>query len=184
LLALAARPDKGALIEYLVWAVRVLVDGGADLALFAANTPHVVFSEVAERTAIPMVSIVLATRDEASRRGLRRLGLVGTRVTMQGEFYRSVFAARGLAVVAPDEVDQAFVHEKYMTELLEGQFADQTRDALVRILDRLRASESVDGVILGGTELPILLRGLSYEVPLLDTTRLHVEAAMTQAGYV
>ena len=78
--------------------------------------------------------------------------------------------------------DQSYVHAKYITELVAGTFADETRDGVCRVLDRLRAHEAVDGIILGGTELPLLLRGVDYPVPLLDTTRIHVAAAVIQAA--
>jgi len=181
LLALAAAADKKELIEYLLRSVEVLARGGADLALFAANTPHVVFDEVAARAPIPMVSIVATTCDFAEGLGLRRLGLIGTRFTMQGGFYSAVFGNRGLSVVVPSGDDQTYVHAKYMTELLLGTFRNETRDAMCRVLDRLRGRDAIDGVILGGTELPLLLRGVDYPVPLLDTTQIHVAATITRA---
>ena len=182
LLVLAGADDKGELIEYLLGSVEVLARGGADLALFAANTPHVVFDEVAARASIPMVSIVAATCDVAEQKGLRRLGLIGTRFTMQGGFYPAVFGTRGLSVVVPGGDDQTYVHTKYVTELLLGTFTNETRDGMCRVLDRLREHDAIDGVILGGTELPLLLRGVDYPVPLLDTARIHVAATVTQAA--
>jgi aspartate racemase len=182
LLTLAAANDKTDLIDYLVWSVDTLARGGADVALLAANTPHIVFDEVAARVPIPLVSIVAATCDVAERLGLRRLGLIGTRFTMQGGFYQSVFAARGLVVIVPDDDDQAFVHSTYVTELLRGAFSKKTREGVIDVLNRLRERSSIDGVILGGTELPLLLRGVDYALPLLDTTRIHAEAAIARAG--
>lgn len=86
------------------------------------------------------------------------------------------------ALVVPGGDDQTYVHAKYVTELLQGTFTHDTRDGMCRVLDRLRARDAIDGVILGGTELPLLLRGVDYPVPLLDTAKIHVAAAVTQAA--
>lgn len=182
LLALAAADDRSGLVEYLLGSVDVLARGGAELALFAANTPHVVFDEVAARAPIPLVSIVTATCDFAAASGLRRLALIGTRFTMVGGFYQAVFGARALSVVVPDDAGQSYIHAKYVTELLAGSFARETRDGVCRILDRLREHDAIDGVILGGTELVLLMRGVDYAVPLLDTARIHVAATLALAS--
>ena len=142
-----------------------------------ANTAHLVFDEVAARSHVPLVSIVETCAEEAERRGLRRLALLGTRFTMQAPFYPAVFARHGLQVVVPDEAARRRVHARYVGELLKGQFLDETRDEMVALVARLRDEHAVDGVILGGTELPLLLRTpLIADLPVLDTTALHVDA--------
>ena len=85
-------------------------------------------------------------------------------------------------MVVPGAEDQAYVHEKYVRELVPGTFQADTRDGFVRVLDRMRKSDDIEGVILGGTELPLLLRDIVYPLPLLDTTRIHVEAAVSLAA--
>jgi aspartate racemase len=182
LLELAGREDQSELIEYLLEAVDRLARGGAGLALFAANTPHLVFDDVARRAPIPLVSMVTAACDAAQALGLRRLGLLGTRFTMAGGFYPKVFAQQSLEVVVPDAQDQIYVHERYVTELVAGRFLESTRAGMVAVMDRMRADHGIDGVILGGTELPLLLRDLIYPVPLLDTTQIHVDAVVAAAG--
>lgn len=179
LMALASRDDHGELVEYLVEAVERLADGGADLALFAANTPHIVFDDVQRRVSIPLVSIVTAAREAAQRSGLRRVGLLGTRFTMQGRFYLKVFAAKNIAVIAPAPEDQDYVHDKYLTEFVAGKFSPGTREGFVAVMDRMRERAGIDGVVLAGTELPLLLRDVAYSVPLLDTTRIHVDAVIS-----
>ena len=126
------------LTEYLVGEVERLARAAADLALLAANTPHIVFDDVQSHVSIPMVSIVEATRDVARAMGLQRLGLFGTRVTMQGHFYPDVFSKAG-SMVPPRDDEQAFIHDKYVNELLNGTFAGGTRDALLRLVDAQRA---------------------------------------------
>ena len=180
LLALAAT-DLNGLTRYLLAELGRMADAGASLGLLAANTPHVVFDDLARVSPIPLVSIVEATCEEAVRRGLRRLGLLGTRFTMSGRFYPHVLSQRGIEVVAPSQDDQAFVHEKYTNELLQNVFTVDTRNAVLDIIDRLRERDGVDGVILGGTELPLLLNADEHRgVPLLDTARIHIDAAVRQ----
>jgi aspartate racemase len=143
----------------------------------AANTPHVVFDELVARSPIPLVSIVEACAEEAHRRGMHRLALLGTRFTMEGEFYPAVFARRGIAVVAPNHEERMWIHDSYVGQLLKGEFRDETRDRVTSIVERLRDEENVDGVILGGTELTLLLSGpVVASLPALDTTALHVDA--------
>jgi len=178
---LLERGDAAGLAEMLVRDLDVLARAGAGVAIIAANTPHMVFDRVQPRVAIPLVSIVEATRDAAEAQGLRRLGLLGTRFTAQARFYPDVFAARGLEIVVPQPDDLMYVHDKYVGELVEGRFLDSTREGLVGVMQRMRDRDAIDGVILGGTELPLILRGVPFGLPLLDTTRIHVDAAIRSA---
>jgi len=108
---------------------------------------------------------------------LRRL--FGTRFTMEGGFYASVFEPAGIQVVLPNESERAYIHEKYMNELIPGVFLDETRARLTAIIEALQQRSHVDGLILGGTELPLILKEQSYGgVGVLDTTRIHVEGAI------
>jgi aspartate racemase len=169
--------DRPALIEYLSASINRLAAAGADFAAMAANTPHVVFDDLVARSPIPLVSIVEACAEEARRRGLRRLGLLGTRFTMEGSFYPEVFARRGMAIVAPNGEERVWIHDRYVGQLLKGEFRDETRDGVRSVIRRLREEENIDGVILGGTELTLLLSDAIVEgVPALDTTALHVAA--------
>jgi aspartate racemase len=173
--------DREGLAAYLLGSLRRLAGAGADFAAMTANTPHVVFDELASRSAIPLVSIVETCADEAVRLQLRRPALLGTRFTMEGAFYPAVFARRGITVITPDDAGRALVHDRYIGELLKGEFKDATRDVIVRLIGRMIEREKVDGVILGGTELPLLLPGAIIEgIPVLDTTALHVDAIVAQ----
>jgi aspartate racemase len=164
---------------YLAAEIRRLASAGADFGLLAANTPHIVFDALAAESPIPLISIVEAACREARTRGLKRLGLLGTRFTMQGRFYVDPFLSAGMELVTPNPGEQAFIHDKYMHELVPGVFRPQTRDAFSAVIDRLKVQEKIDGVILGGTELPLLLREADDPgIPFLDTTKLHVESAV------
>jgi aspartate racemase len=176
-LAIAAADDRPKFVELLSGAVEMLTAGGADFAVLSANTPHIVFDEVRARSKIPMISIVEVAAQAARARGLKRLGLIGTRYTMRGEFYRRVFTPAGIELVAPSEADQEYVHTKYVGELVPGVFLSATHDGLVSVVDRLRRDEGIDGIILGGTELALILTEATIAgIPVLDTAGLHVEA--------
>jgi aspartate racemase len=170
------------LTDYLVEEVERLAKAMADLVLIAANTPHIVFDEVRSRSPVPMVSIVEATRDAVRAMGLHRVGLFGTRFTMQGRFYPDVFSTAGIDVVPPREDEQAYIHDKYVNELLNGRFLASTREGLLRLVDAQRARDRIEAVILAGTELPLVLTDLREAgIPLLDTTDIHVSAAVKLA---
>jgi aspartate racemase len=169
--------DRSGLIDYLLASIARLTGAGADFVAMTANTPHIVFDEIAARSAVPLLSIVEVCAAEAGRLGLRRLALVGTRFTMEAPFYPTVCARSGLTVVTPNDAERAWIHERYVGELLKGDFRDSTRQHLTAIVARMRDEAGVDGVILGGTELPLLLTTSAIaNLPALDTTALHVTA--------
>ena len=172
-----AASDREGLVAYLAGEVERLARAGAELGAFASNTPHLVFDEVQRATSLPLVSIVHAARDGAIARRLCRVALLGTRFTMSGTFYPAVFSEADIAIVPPSAEEQEYVHDTYMTELVAGRFDAPTRERFLDIIRGLREREGIDGVVLAGTELPLLLRGAVVEgVEMLDTTALHVEA--------
>jgi aspartate racemase len=180
-LALAASADWPAATEMLSRAVDVLAAGGADFAVLSSNTSHTVFDDVQARSRIPMLSIVEVTAGVARERGLRRLGLIGTRYTMRGEFYTKVFTRAGIGLVVPSGVDEEYVHTKYLGELVPGVFVKATHDGLVAVVERLRRDEGIDGIILGGTELALILTEPEIAgIPVLDTAGLHVDAIVSK----
>lgn len=177
--------DRASLIEYLAGSINRLAGAGVDFIAMTANTPHIVYDELVARSPVPMLSIVETCADEAEARGLRRLSLLGTRFTMEAPFYPEVFARRGIEVVPPDAADRPWIHEKYLGELVPGTFRDDTRREFIALIERLKHELRIDGVILGGTELPILLKSPTIAgLPMLDTTELHVNAIVRRlAGH-
>jgi aspartate racemase len=165
--------------NYLVDEVARLARAGAGLALIAANTPHLVFDEVQGRSPIPMLSIVTAARDAAAADGFRRLALFGTRFTMRAPFFPQSFMARQITIVVPNETEQSYIHDKYMNELFVGLILPETREGLLEIVQAMKERDGIEGVILGGTELSLILReGTAAGLPVLDTTQIHVDAAV------
>ncbi|HEY4101409.1 MAG TPA: amino acid racemase [Gemmatimonadales bacterium] len=173
--------DRAALTDYLLASLQRLAGAGVDFAALTANTPHIVFDELAARAPIPLLSIVETCADEARRLALKRPALLGTRFTMEGEFYPTVFARRGITVVRPNDAERAMVHERYVGELIPGIFKDSTRAEIVALIETMASRDKIDSVILGGTELPLLLRDATVAgLPALDTTALHVDAIVAR----
>jgi aspartate racemase len=169
--------DRPALTEYLLASLQRLAGGGVDFAVVAANSAHVVFDALAIRSPVPLLSIVEVCAEEAARHGRKKLGLLGTRFTMDGTFYPETCARFGIDVVVPEPGQRAWIHERYIGELLRGVFRDETREGMLEIIDRLRDRTGMDALALAGTELPLLLRAPRLGgVPVLDTTELHVAA--------
>jgi aspartate racemase len=166
--------------EYLSAEVNKLASAGAEFGLITANTPHIVFDQIQQRSRIPLISIVEATCQEAQSLGLNKLLLLGTRFTMQGRFYPDVFSKAGIQLIVPSADQRDYIHEKYMGELLKGIILPETRAGLLEIVDRLKQQEPIQGVILAGTELPLILRGAGGDLPFLDTTEIHVRAAISR----
>ncbi|MFL6515401.1 MAG: aspartate/glutamate racemase family protein [Chthoniobacterales bacterium] len=167
--------------QYLVQEIHNLARAGAEVGLIAANTPHLVFDEVQRQSPIPLISIVEATAAVAKRMNLKRAGLFATTFTIKAGFYPKIFAKYGIDVVSPAASDQDFIHDKYMNELVEGVFRDETRNGLLAIVDKMAAEHGIDAVILGGTEIPLILRDEAHNgIPLLNTTKIHVAAAVAE----
>ncbi len=178
-IALLAANDLASLTTYISDSIDRLARAGAEIALIAANTPHLVFDEVQRRAPIPLLSIVQAACEHARGLGLRRLGLLGTGFTMRARFYPDVFARVGLALITPNETERALIHEKYIHELLKNHFLPESRAAIIAIIERMRNDDQIEALLLAGTELPLLLRGAEPEgVTFLDTTLIHVNAAV------
>ena len=167
--------------DYLLEGIGKLARAGADFAIISANTPHIVFDELARTSPIPLISIVEATCAAAQVSKLKRLVLFGTRYTMRANFYPKVFAREGTKLLVPEPGDQDYIHDKYFSELVPGNFLPETRAGLLAIVDRMKAGNDIDGVILAGTELPLILRNPEHNgIPFLDTTKIHVEAAVAE----
>jgi aspartate racemase len=172
--------DLDRLVAWLVDKLLALKAAGAELAAITANTPHVVFDRVKEHSPLPLRSIVEATREVAAGLGARRLALLGTGYTMASDFYARCFAPAGMEIVVPEPGEQSLIHRRLMTEIELGIFKDSTRAELLGIVERMHRVTPLDAVILGCTELPLILHGESYPVggaralPFLNTTAIHV----------
>src|SRR6266496_2750518 len=138
-LGFMAANDLAGMADYLFKEIRKLARAGADFGLISANTPHIVFDDVAPKSLIPLISIVEATCAAAKTQNLNRLALFGTRYTMQATFYPKVFSREGIELLVPEPNDQDYIHDKYMNELVPGKFLPETRAGLLSIVDRMKA---------------------------------------------
>lgn len=169
-------PDKQ--VQWLVYAVKMLHQAGADFALISSNTPHMVFNEVRDLAPIPMLSIVEETCRVVEELGLEKVGLLGTKITMSAYFFQKVFARRKITIVVPLEQEQKYIHKKLMTEIIFNKIVEETRLELLKIIKRMIDTDSIQGVILGCTELPLILTKEEFGIPFLNTTKIHAESAV------
>jgi aspartate racemase len=163
------------LTEYLMRAIDNLAKSGADFAALSANTPHIVFDRLKEQSPIPLISIVEATCKEAQRREVKKIGLLGTIFTMTGEFFKAPFLQNGIDVIVPTESEMEKINERISTELELGIVKDETLVAFQQIITRMRDEEGIEAVVLGCTELPLLLNDEVSPVPCLDTMQIHIQ---------
>ena len=165
-LRLSAAGDRQGLADYLLGGIRSLAGAGAEFAAIASNTAHMVFDEVQALSPIPLVSILEATCREAQRRGLTRLGVLGTYATMEGDFFQKPFSRAGIACVMPQGDERRYVAQHISDEL--------------ELIDRMIAEDHIQAVVLGCTELPILFQGATLPIPVLDTMRIHIDTLVRE----
>ncbi|MDQ6626710.1 MAG: amino acid racemase [Verrucomicrobiota bacterium] len=166
------------LTAFLSEGLESLVDAGADMALIAANSPHLVFDELRQRISIPLISIVDSVADAAERLKLRKLGLLGNRFTMQSDFYQRRFAARGIAIVTPGPQEQEYIIKKYTSVSASGVELEASKGLLARVAQDLIRRSEIDGLIVGGCERPSLFTE-KLPVPILNSVDLHIRAAVS-----
>lgn len=171
--------DRAAVL--LTDAARRVGAAGADFALLATNTMHRVFEEIRRDAGLPLLHIADVTGREIAARGLVRVGLLGTRFTMEQEFYKGRLARdHGLDVLIPDEDERWAIHAILYDELCLGQIREASREVFRGIIARL-AARGAQGIILGCTEIPLIVKQKDYGLPLFDTTDLHARAAVDLA---
>jgi len=179
MLALISGNRLPELSKLLLAHLETLARAGADFGVIAANAPHLVFSDIEIRSPIPLISIVKAAADRAKLLGLSKLALFGAKFTMQASFYPDVFSRHGISVAVPNEQEQDYIHEKYFGELVHGTLLPETRQRLAGIVEAMKSRNAIQGLIVGGTELSLIFREPEVcGVPVLDTTQIHVEAAV------
>ncbi len=153
---------------------------GADLIVIATNTMHLVFDQVQASVTVPMLSLLDAVGDTILARGIETVGLLGTRFTMEKSFYQNALARKGISVLVPDAQDREYVNAVIYDELVAGQIRAESRAGYVAIIKKL-AERGAEGIILGCTEIPLLVNEEDAGMPLFDTTTIHAEAALSYA---
>jgi aspartate racemase len=153
---------------------------GADFIIIATNTMHLVLDEVQASIKVPVLSLLDAVSEAILGRGIKTVGLLGTKFTMEKTFYQEALARKGIAVLVPDADDREYVNHVIYDELVAGQIRDESRAGYVAVIKRL-AERGAEGVILGCTEIPLLVSEADAGMPLFDTTVIHAEAALNYA---
>ena len=167
--------------DAMVDAARHVETGGADFVVICTNTMHMMADEVEASIGIPLLHIVDATADEVKSRGLKRIGLLGTKFTMERDFYKGRLVDKhGLDVIVPDDQEREIVHRVIYDELCVGERKDSSKAEFVRIMENL-AARGAEGIVLGCTEIGLLVSVDDCRVPLFDTTRIHAIAAARYA---
>ncbi len=161
----------------LVSAARNLERAGVDFIVIATNTMHLVLDDIQAQIDTPILSLLDAVADSIEEAGQKTVGLLGTRFTMEKQFYQKALAKRGIEVLTPNADDRAFINAVIYDELVAGEIRDQSRRGYLRIIDKL-AQSGAEGIILGCTEIPLLVKSTDTDLPLFDTTTIHAQAAL------
>lgn len=166
--------------EILSEAAAALERAGAEMILICTNTMHKVAPQIQANIQVPLVHIAEATADELNRRGIRRAALLGTKYTMTQDFYKAKLVEAGIEVLVPDEADMETVNGVIYQELCLGEIRAESKEKFLAIIRRLE-SQGAEGVILGCTEIGLLVKQEDVELPVFDTTLIHGEKAVEMA---
>lgn len=154
-----------------------LEKAGAHCIVICANTPHRFAAEVQASVRIPLIHIGEATAKEVSRRGIQKVGLLGTKFTMEMDFIKERLRRTGVETVIPDDADRKFIHDSIFDELGRGEFKRETKVRYLDIIDKLKSAGAA-GIVLGCTEIPLLIKPEDCDIPTFDTTAIHAAAAV------
>ena len=152
----------------------VLRAGGAVFGAIASNTPHRVFAAIQSRTRLPLLSIVDATLNYSRQHKFSNLCLLGTKITMGGDFYQHTFAEENIRLVVPHADEQEYMQEKIFSEIEFGIIREETRNNFLAIIEKIVREEKVEGVILGCTELPLIIKAEDISGHYINTTEIHI----------
>ncbi|WP_299235272.1 aspartate/glutamate racemase family protein [uncultured Halomonas sp.] len=176
---LQRRGDWAATAQILGAAARSLEAAGADFLVLCTNTMHIVASQVEQAVSIPLLHIADATARELHRQGVNRVGLLGTRFTMEQAFYRERLEMQGIQVLIPDAAQRERIHAIIFEELCRGEIRADSKADYLAVVASL-AGQGALGVILGCTEIGLLIQADDTDVPLFDTTEIHAEQAVAR----
>ncbi|WP_241591710.1 aspartate/glutamate racemase family protein [Rosenbergiella epipactidis] len=175
-LAMCAKNDHQGLVNYLAKAITNLVSAGADVIALTGNTPHIVFRELQSRSPVPLVSIIESTCEEVKTQGIKRVGLLGTRFTMEEDFFKKPFIEASIEIITPHSAEIDYISDKIHHELERGIVNQETQAVFISIIKRMYRDEGIEAIILGCTELPILFTDVELPVKALDTIDIHIES--------
>ncbi|MBE5858226.1 MAG: amino acid racemase [Lachnospiraceae bacterium] len=163
------------LSNYLSEKVTCLKKSGAEIISLTAGTMHIVFNEIKAQTDVDLVSIPKAVADEAAARGIKKVGLLGTIFTMEKDYMKEDLRAAGIEVIIPEKTERDLIAKRILEELELGIVKESTLAEFTKIINRMKDEDGIEGVILGCTELPLLLNEGNCPVPCLDAVEIHLK---------
>jgi len=174
--ALNQKDDMAGVYNLLLEAANKVISAGAECVLLCANTLHYFADELQKSIAVPLINIAVETAAHIKRKKLSTVGLLGTKQTMEEDFYKSKLNEKGIEVLVPDTFAREFVHNTIINELLAGKFRNKSKEGFVDIIKRL-SRFGAEGIIMGCTEIPLLISQEDADIPLFDTLLIHAQAA-------
>jgi len=168
------------IIQGLSEACSKLKSIGADFVIIATNTMHYFLPEIRKNTSIHIISIIDAVRDKIIEEKINKVGLLGTKFTMSGSFYIDELNKKGIEVLVPNEIDQAYINDKIFSEIAKDVILEETKNEFIRIINDLK-TKGAEGIILGCTEIPILINQKDVDIKVFDTLIIHAESALNFA---
>lgn len=173
--------DYDKLTNFLVKSVNTLQKAEVDFGAIASNTPHIVYDRLIDKVNLPMISIVEETCKKAQILNLKTVGLFGTKSTMINDFYKKTATKFGVDIVTPISAEIEYIHDKYMNELVYNNIKEETKNGLIKIATNLKDKHAIEGLIIGGTELSLILSQQDFkDMHLLDTAIIHVDAIVNK----
>lgn len=172
--------DLQKVLEFLLAAAQRLIKSGAELIIMATNTPHIVFKELAKKIPVDMLSIMDATGKAIQKQRIEKVGLIGTRFTMNSSYYPEALEKYNVKVITPSEEDKKTIDEIIYKELTYHKIKEKSKQKYLEVIKRLQ-EKGAQGVILGCTEIPLLIKQEDCEMPVFDTTTIHALATLEKA---
>lgn len=171
--------DYKGLTQYLLKGIERLDASGCEYVSFTGITPHIVFEEVSRLSPLPLVSIIQACKEYTLKQGFKKVALLATLPTMNGDFFQKPFKETGIEVLLPNRNEREFIGEKIKAEIEHGIITSSTKQSFIDITTRLIKDERLEAIILGCTELPLLFKGCKLDVPFIDVMQVHIDKLIT-----
>lgn len=175
-----AKKDYSKLIDLLLLSISKLKNSGATFAVIASNTPHIVFDQLKDKTVLPLISIVEETCKKAFSLKIKKILLIGTAFTMKSDFYQKGFSSYNIETIVPDQKEQDIIQNIIFPELEEGIVIPEKKKQLIKICNEIIIKENIDAIVLGCTELPLMLKDDDFNIKILNTAQIHINAVVAR----
>lgn len=175
-----ASKEYDKLVDYLFKAIDNLTKAGCDFAALSANTPHIVFDELQKKSQIPLISIIEATAADVEKKAMKKIGLLGTVFTMEGDFFKKPFIEKNIEIVIPNSKERQYINNKLLNEVELGIVKEDTVGGFLNIARRMKEEDKVQAIILGCTEIPLVFKDVEVPVLAIDTMQVHINAIVNE----